>query len=798
MHRVESISAAAFRGIRDELKVDLGGRNLLMYGENGFGKSSIVEALEYALTGDVASLSRRGQRISLKRHGPHVLCSADAMTTSAVLSDNGPRVTVSAGHAVAEAESLDLVPFLEGAADGTFILRRRQLLAFIEATDDKSRYEMLRPFVALDRYEAFEVAAKEASATASAAATLDQQSLERTESGLRARFGLPEAAELTETGLLTATVARMEATGAAVPADGRNVAHLLPIAEGLSGEPAALAVQLGLRTVCEAWGEVVAAAGQDRTLDDLVEATSKLEAAQTEQLVFFERVLTEGREWIETDDLRDCPLCEQPIDRDVVLARIETRLFEQSALVKARSEYAAAVRACRTALDVLGEALARCRRKWRDADLFDGHWPGEDVQSSIAALSTLIREGPIPTAAIMWQNVEELGRVNLVDATMRMHAALASRGCVSAGGEQTRNDLVTVVDMLRWLRDHSADLEAQRVACNAKSEQALTLSVLHEIAETARKSVIQSVFREIQEDIGEIYGAFHPDEPLGGVRIDVKDSASGSAVIRADFAGRSSEDPRAYYSEAHQDTLGLAIYLALRKRSLKAHPDFAIFVVDDVLSSIDAAHGRRVAEFLTETVTTWGQLVITTHELAWYERLVECQRRYGKQASFANRRIVSFTLEEGPHVVDMAGDYTRLCEDTSHKPHEEFAPVAGRLLDDVCRELRFGWRLSIPARREERYTIGDIWPAVEKSCKKYPALVAVAVRVGATAYIRNLAAHSEHAIKSLSRLEAMELAEAVRQFYEALWCPKCGSMVEIVDRPRDMLTCRRGCLMYPR
>ena len=72
MIRVESITIREFRGIRD-LTLDFKGNNFAICGPNGTGKSGVVDALEFALTGNVSRLSGEGKGdVSLKQHAPHV------------------------------------------------------------------------------------------------------------------------------------------------------------------------------------------------------------------------------------------------------------------------------------------------------------------------------------------------------------------------------------------------------------------------------------------------------------------------------------------------------------------------------------------------------------------------------------------------------------------------------------------------------------------------------------------------------------------------------------------------------
>lgn len=72
MIKVDTIRIQEFRGMRD-LTVTMGGKNFAVCGPNGTGKSGIVDALEFGLTGKISRLSGRGRGdVSVKEHGPHV------------------------------------------------------------------------------------------------------------------------------------------------------------------------------------------------------------------------------------------------------------------------------------------------------------------------------------------------------------------------------------------------------------------------------------------------------------------------------------------------------------------------------------------------------------------------------------------------------------------------------------------------------------------------------------------------------------------------------------------------------
>ena len=72
MIQVESLTIAEFRGIRS-LSLNLQRRNFAVCGSNGTGKSGVVDALEFVLTGTISRLTGKGRGdLSIKDHGPHV------------------------------------------------------------------------------------------------------------------------------------------------------------------------------------------------------------------------------------------------------------------------------------------------------------------------------------------------------------------------------------------------------------------------------------------------------------------------------------------------------------------------------------------------------------------------------------------------------------------------------------------------------------------------------------------------------------------------------------------------------
>ena len=86
MIRINSITIEEFRGIR-KLTLDFKDKNFAICGPNGTGKSGVVDALEFVLTGNISRLSGEGRgEISLKQHAPHVDMQNDPAKARVIVS----------------------------------------------------------------------------------------------------------------------------------------------------------------------------------------------------------------------------------------------------------------------------------------------------------------------------------------------------------------------------------------------------------------------------------------------------------------------------------------------------------------------------------------------------------------------------------------------------------------------------------------------------------------------------------------------------------------------------------------
>ncbi len=71
--KLTTLTARSVRGLpRDWRDIEIGDRGIVVFGPNGVGKSSIVDALEYAIRGEASLYPVRRQNVNWDAGSPHV------------------------------------------------------------------------------------------------------------------------------------------------------------------------------------------------------------------------------------------------------------------------------------------------------------------------------------------------------------------------------------------------------------------------------------------------------------------------------------------------------------------------------------------------------------------------------------------------------------------------------------------------------------------------------------------------------------------------------------------------------
>lgn len=347
---------------------------------------------------------------------------------------------------------------------------------------------------------------------------------------------------------------------------------------------------------------------------------------------------------------------------------------------------------------------------------------------------------------------------------------------------------------------------APDAADEAAAQQSLNRLLPHREKLAQRIEQAQRVVAQHNALATQLYTRIHPDEPLGNPSFGLKKRTIGSLTLTGVFGSNSEVPPAAYYSEAHLDTLGLCVYLALAKQSGNA-----LVVLDDVLMSIDDPHLDRVIELINEESAHFGHVIITTHSRAWFDRM---RHGGGMQADLIE--LYGWDLNNGMHHsrAPLAVDDLRHALRATRLDRQLVASRAGILLEQLLDNLTLHYRCRLPRQMLPRYTLGELAVGLDKrlcgllrteqvnldGTIKTDALFGLLEAATKDTWIRNqVGAHFNPDAAAISDAMVRQFGENVLALADTLLCDHCRQLPR-KNKSGSYWECGGGCgkiRLYP-
>ncbi|MEP7343596.1 MAG: AAA family ATPase [Acidobacteriota bacterium] len=504
--RIEKITLHRFRGATTmtEVVFDPAKPVVFIFGENGSGKSSIVDAIDFVCN-QTSSLADRSST-KPKDHLPAIGHAAKEVKVELEVGGRAWSAKFSGAKIAAGGET---------ALPVAHVLRRTRLLTLIDATP-ADRYKQLQKFIEVEAIEQSEQALRDA--LREQGRTLDEKSRTKVEAETELqRFwmeeGMPGAPE-------QSALAWAAQQAAADLDDTRaELERLQTILDRLD------AAALARESFHRAEAEVVRKGNEVVEAERHADEAAGVDARDALQLI---AVLRDARNYFAvTDDQATCPVCEQPVVAEALQRKIDERLETMAALGQLRDRMD-------TASGAEQNAVAIAQR---------------DRRQMLDAARTLAEAAKQPTdEANLPQVIENLAATRDTLITQRDEA------------QKAINQFNSINQFHRRIVESEEELheaEALRIGL----EQAL------EIVQRERIAFTQRMLAEVRDETNRLYSLIHPDEPLGLDQLLLDENKKGSLLQVGSFEGASGIVPQAYFSESHLDTLGFCLWLAIAKLS---------------------------------------------------------------------------------------------------------------------------------------------------------------------------------------------------------------------------------------
>jgi len=632
--KIKTINIHAFRGIPD-LEIQLDGKNLLLREENGTGKSSIVEAIELFFTGKISHLEGiRG--LSLQRHGPHV--NYDANDVNVGLTFNPGSVSLNRTFESSFSPPEQFKEYFEITQKGIFILRRSQILTFI-MSNPADRFRAIGSIIGIEPLDAIElemmrvrdnlkgeIDSKEdkINELISNLSTIIEKDISKVEDILLALNEMLQEANLPLIKSLKDVDKHAE-----------EMLKTVKKAESID--------RIGvLNEVFEITKTKLISREIIGELNDFNNKVKNLLQEDIRLELSVADLLESGRKVIEEKEMDICPLCEQRIDRESLIIKIDNRLRTLRNLSKKASEvrtmYVPLINKFNEITDKVDAIISKIESFPQLA---------EEKRRSIEKIAFLKEFAPHITSA---KNLKDMIPVQVFDKQKNEINGVwtsISKKCNQVldtiGLTEDEKKVLDVVRLIEQTRSKTTELsktQAELKICQYRFD--LAEKIFSTFSET-KKTKIQGIYNSIQGNIQSFYSSLHPNELHKNIELTVALGRRASTELRMESFGREGEDPRALTSEGHLDSLGLCIFLGFVKKFNKG---CSLIVLDDIVCTVDAKHRENICKLLFEGFRD-QQLIITTQDEVWYEQLRASQRVYEMEGDFKNKVITNWCVERG-------------------------------------------------------------------------------------------------------------------------------------------------------
>ena len=520
-----------------------------------------------------------------------------------------------------------------------------------------------------------------------------------------------------------------------------------------------------------------AAAGQ---ADEALQVAAAEQAGQNPALV---DLLSDAQQYLRGLPAGEhpCPVCGKPEDAGILLQRISAQLQQLTKLQGLREEQQRAQSAVLQAQGVLRSAenqfATQCRRL-----------PGlvMDAGAEYAEAADLDVLG---AAASETQRLAAA-----VAAVVELTAVQPALAAAIEEDQKTVNQWTSLHTLLQTLQEAERTMREQQAVAER-------LKAMLDVVEAERKAYVDQLVRAISSDVNALYMRIHPQESLGSSALYVKPNVTGSLELRAAFGGVADVVPGAYYSEAHLDTLGLCVYLALAKQ---AGTKDRIVVLDDVLTSVDEVHLNRIIELIDEEADGLGHLIITTHSRPWFDSV---RMAAGPQPDLIELNRWNLTSGIRHSRSPLLVEELRHALAADRLDRQAVASRAGVLLEQLLDEVTLKYHCRVPRKKLSDYTLSELGDAIDSKLAKVlfveqlqadgswdsRLIKELVTKCTEYAWIRNqVGAHFNINASGIPDSMICEFGERVLKLADALICPHCHQLPN-KNKSGEYWECGSGC-----
>jgi len=656
--KIKNINIKGFRGVKDEITLLLAEKSALFYGDNGTGKSTIADAVEWFYKDSVKHLSSEEiDKTALRNSGlPETESSAVSINFSQANLESTKSLSINrAGRPTSTFSNTSDVfnEYSQNSEKENLLLRYRNLEDFIRAPKG-DKLKLLSEIIGYGEVtKVKEVIQKSFSAIKNEIGIQGfENQIQSQQRLLIEKLGTNITTEEQLFKELNTLISPLN-TGVTVD----SLESIKIVIEKIKSpiDPKILEELKFLQNIC----------------DVLVVLQKEVEAINKEYQAYFDEfkkifddvesikqtllkeVLLEGKDVISNKiyTQNNCPLCLKEEKKESLLSNIEKRLkeIEESSeklkeLEKARNLIKLTVEErVRRANALLTNPFINENRYSATKSIING-LKGK-LSNYLPEIGLKVLAGKMPKSILVLDLTEKDFISNPTIETQL--AELIKKVPKDAG-----SDIRVKVEFAQSAFIKIKELNFTKGVLEIQKD---SLGLIFNEFVKKQKEGLQTFLSSFSVAINEYYQFMNTDEPFENLEIVPmeEDEELKGITIQFTFNGKVVSPPIKYFSESHINCYGLSFFLA----SIKAFNKLNKFIVfDDVISSFDSNHRKRFADLLFEKFSDY-QIILLTHETEWFMYVKELAKKKGWLI-----QQINWNKDKGTHLEETPSDLRELIE----------------------------------------------------------------------------------------------------------------------------------------
>ena len=798
--KLKQIDIKGLRGIKESLSLELNGKSVVLYGDNGMGKSSISDAIEWFYTNKVAHLS--GTEIDLKDALRNASLKEDFVSEATLKFikksgfDTGKTLFYKRGKLEQDytVKSDEIRDYLVKSKEENLLLRYKSLNDFVDITKgDKLKY--LSDIIGFSEVtKKKEVLRK---AFTSIKTEIKNQNFEGQINGQKAilidKIGAAVSQNNDLFEIIKTKIAPLKTKIKIESIEDIDalLKHLKSATnEKLLKENTFLEkVQTGLIGL---QNEVITInTHYDNYYDEFQKIASDVEGIIK---IYIGDLLKSGDKVIKKFHKEEsCPLCLQPKDKDELRTEIAERLKE---IEEAEKKLKAFQKAQELIKSISIERIKRIELllfeplfKFPENEELKKHLESIKGKLKVIETASLVK----PSSGDKIQDSKSIA-FNVSDFLFLDDLAARIKKLKETIKKDNKTEIYANISASK---DAFLKIKALEKEKKILEKQSSSLSIIYNEFIKVQKEGLENFIDSFSSKINEYYQYMNPDEPFQEIKIVTmgEDDELNGITIEYKYNGNWVSPPQKYFSESHLNCFGISFFLA----SVDAFNDVNEFIVlDDVISSFDSNHRKRFAELLFEKFSK-RQIILLTHEEEWFRNFVKPLAK--KKGWLVNE--IKWTEAKGTHFEESKADIkSRIEKKLSESEVDGLGNPIRQYLESSLKEICMNLDVKVSFRpneiNEKRMPdelINELKSRIKSKSKDLKEYYPTIERVANSSILGNLLSHHNPFNPKIGDLKAFwaDIQEMENIFYcQENDCRKTAVSYRNLDTVANEIRCG-GC-----